>query len=272
MILPNYLVVGAMKAGTTTLNEILGRHPQVFMAPEEIHFFDDDDRYRRGLEWYARHFEGARGKKAVGEKTPTYSYLPVAAERIHAHLPDIKLIWVFRDPVKRAYSNYWHAVKQGNDPLPFDEAVAREPERVRDNWFHGYVRRSVYVEQVERFLGLFPKERMRFVLFETLVSDPAAVLSDLWRFLEVDDVPIERAEGVRRNVTYIPRVPRLEYLARRVLGAGLPYRLVSRLNRRSLPGYPPIAPATRDRLRERFREPNRRLAELTGLDTGVWER
>jgi len=270
--LPNFLVVGAMKAGTTTLQHILARHPDVFMARLEAHFFDKDDNYRRGLDWYAQHFEGAEGKTAIGEKTPTYSYLPAAAERIHTHFPDIKLVWLFRDPVKRAYSNYWHAVKRGEEPLSFEEAVGQEEERIQRNIFRGYVRRSIYADQVERFLDLFAREQMFFITFETLVREPEQVLSGLWRFLEVEDFAISQVERVRSNVTYIPHSKRLEHMARRLLGNGIPYRIVSRMNRRLVPGYPPIALQIRDQLKEFFRPHNRRLAELTGLDTGIWDR
>src|ERR671919_2133494 len=104
--LPTFLVIGAMKSGTTALINSLGKHPDVFALPSEIHFFDRF--HDRGLDWYRERFAKARGQGAVGESTPEYMYLPHARERIVRDLPGVQLIAILRNPVERAYSHYWH--------------------------------------------------------------------------------------------------------------------------------------------------------------------
>src|SRR5688572_513820 len=154
-VLPSFVIVGAMKSGTTTLGEYLTEHEEIHVPIPEIHFFDLPRNYERGVAWYERQFEGAGTKRIVGDKTGTYSYLPEVPPRIARALPHAKLIWIFREPVARTYSNYWHAVSRGNERLDFATAVEREPDRVGRDVFRGYVRRSIYVEQVRRYLDYF---------------------------------------------------------------------------------------------------------------------
>jgi hypothetical protein len=241
------------------------------MPDYELKFFSTDADYSRGLDSYERIFEGGEGKVAVGERTTTYSYVPSVAERIHRHLPDVKLIWVFREPVSRTYSNYWHSAKAGSERLKFEDAIAREPDRIQKDLFRGYVKRSLYVEQVERFLQYFPKEHMLFLLFEEFVRDPTTALN---RTLEFLDVPHRFSNPVPAKHDHLSSAPRslhLQWMARRMFDKSRPFRLVSRFNRSADAGYPKMSEHMRARLKETFREPNQRLAQLTGLDLSVWE-
>jgi len=134
--LPNFLIVGAAKSGTSTLIGYLRRHPQIFMANSEIHFFDLDENFNRGLGWYSNFFAKAKGEIAIGEKTPGYTYhsfAPQASLRIHQHFPEMKLIWIFRDPVERVYSHLW-MVMRGRPEL-LQEPM--DPKRVQRNLDHG---------------------------------------------------------------------------------------------------------------------------------------
>ena len=272
MRLPNFIIVGAMKSGTSTLRDLLSLRDDVFIPPGEVHFFTNPQNYARGLEWYASLFESANGAAAIGEKTPTYSYVPECADRIHQHLPDVKLVWLFRNPVARTYSHYWHSVKNGSERLSFREAIEREPQRIVHDRWRGYQLRSVYHLQVENYLRVFPMEQMHFVVFEQLLKDPQRRVNDLLTFLGIEPVSVVPTLP-RSNETFIPRSRTVQWLSRRLFGRGTrPSWIVTRFNRRRAPGYPPMDPAIRARLRERFVEPNRRLAELTGLDLSSWER
>lgn len=268
--LPTFLIVGTMKSGTTTLADLLDQHPDVFMAPGEVHFFSDDEAWARGLDHYRAAFEGWSGEAEVGEKTPAYCYKPGVEDRIAEALPDVRLVWIFRDPVRRAYSNYWHAVRRGIEPLSFGEAVAAEPDRLeRGEIWRGYVERSRYVGQVERFLEHFPRDRMHFALFEDLVEDPVRVARDVFGFLGVDaDVRVHKA--THSNPTHLPASRRLQHVARRLLGDSTLFRLVSRINRRFAPGYPPMDPDVRASLVDEFEEHNREFERLTGLSVEAW--
>lgn len=106
-MLPNFLIVGAARAGTTSLYYYLKQHPDVFMSPKkEIDFFDVDKNFEKGLDWYERYFEGYTGQKAIGEASPLYMYLEKVPKRIAKVIPDVKLIFILRNPVDRAYSHY----------------------------------------------------------------------------------------------------------------------------------------------------------------------
>lgn len=260
-----------MKSGTSTLRDLLTLREDVFLPSGEVHFFSDEDRYARGLSWYASLFSAASKAVAVGEKTPTYSYLPVCATRIHEHLPNVKLVWLFRDPVTRAYSHYWHSVKNGSERLSFHAAIETESDRIVKDVWRGYQQRSLYHEQVERYLTLFPRAQMHFLLLEHLLADPLRETNALLSFLGVERLGAA-PELPRSNQTFIPRSRTTQWAIRRVFRSRTrPYQLLSRVNRRPAPGYPKMEPAIRAQLRERFRQPNETLAALTGLDLTVWE-
>jgi hypothetical protein len=271
MVLPNFLIVGTMKSGTTTLGDYLAEHDDVFVPSHEVHYFDNAQNYARGFAWYEKNFVGAERCLSIGEKSPSYSYDPKVPERIRRDLPGVKLIWIFREPVARAYSNYWHAVTRGNENLDFASAVTREPDRIARDIYRGYVERSIYVKQVKRYLSHFPREAMLFLLFEDLVKKTKPTLERTFDFLGVSRKFELTPDQKKSNVTYRPRSRRLEWLARRAFGDGLPYRVIHRINR-SEKVYPPIDDQTKAQLRDRLRPHNRELAELTGLDLSAWER
>ncbi|MGH2726565.1 MAG: sulfotransferase domain-containing protein, partial [Actinomycetota bacterium] len=122
--LPNFLILGAMKAGTTSLAYWLGEHPDVFLAPgKELFFFNVPQRWELGVDWYRSQFAGSEGKIARGEATPGYLGHPQAAERIAATLPDVRLIALLRHPADRAYSQYWHNRATGTETRTFARMV-----------------------------------------------------------------------------------------------------------------------------------------------------
>lgn len=276
-MVPKFIIVGAMKSGTSTLAHHVGEHPEVYMPSGEVHFFYDQGRgnFEKGVEWYKKKFEGATSGQIVGEKTPTYSYLPGVAERIYDLIPDAKLIWIFRNPIDRAYSNYWHTVRAGLEPLGFEKAVRSEQER--DIW-KGYLRRSLYAEQVDRYLEYFDKEQMHFCLFEELKEDPESVLENVYRFISVDSKHASQLNPhARKNVTRIPRSKLFRCLTRSVLNevpllSSITFRLDHKFNQRSEPGYPEMDQTLKRELINYFKPYNQKLASQTGLDTKIWER
>ncbi|MEX2132610.1 MAG: sulfotransferase domain-containing protein, partial [Acidimicrobiia bacterium] len=121
--LPTFLIAGAMRCGTTSLNAYLREHDEITVGqPKEVHFFDQN--YERGIDWYLQHFPGSDTAKAIGEATPAYLYFPEVAERIATTLPDVKILLLLRDPVDRAHSHYWHNRSVGREKLEFAEAIA----------------------------------------------------------------------------------------------------------------------------------------------------
>ncbi len=277
--LPDFLIVGTMKSGTSSLADYLAVHPDVHVPEFELHFFDDDEAFSAGPSWYAERLtEGLDGDPfrdglRVGEKTPTYSYQENCAERIHRVVPDAKLVWIFREPVARTFSNYLHARKSGKEPLSFRRCVEREEERIRKNVFHGYVERSKYVLQVERFLEYFDLSRMHFLLFENLVGAPRAELNATARFLGISE--FGELPTVHSNKTVLPPLPMLLSFARRLGGdGGFASKVARKVNaalgtvlRLPQPSVPEDLAAE---LADRFAPYNERLSELTGLDLQSW--
>jgi Sulfotransferase domain len=250
-VLPDFLVLGAQKAGTTALYAYLRWHPSV-LGPswKEVSYFDRH--YLRGAAWYRGQFPTSAhlwltrhrtGQAAVGEASPSYLFHPLAPDRTARLLPRARLIVLLRDPVERAYSHYQHEVSLGREPLSFEQALEQEEPRLagelarltsdpahfsRPWWDHTYQARGRYVDQVERWLAVFPRERLHVMISEEMLAQPADAYGSVLTFL-----------GLRRHALVdFPRIFERD--------------------------YPPMATATRRRLAATFAEPNTRLELLLG--------
>lgn len=269
----DFIIVGAMKAGTTSLAFQLTDNPQICIPLQELHFFDNDENFKKGLEWYESFFKECDPETIFGEKTPTYSYSEKVPERIFDYNPEIKIVWIFRNPVDRAYSNYWHAIKTGNENLSFAKAVKLESERIKRDIFKGYLKRSIYIEQIERYLKFFKIENMHFLIFEEFLKDPIEHMRELFKFLNVPFNNFQYKDEIR-NITKIPRTPRLLKKSREILGEkSLFYRGFRFINTRGKkPGYAKLSPELRAKLNEYFESHNENLKILTGLNVEVWKK
>lgn len=278
--LPNFLIVGTMKSGTSTLADYLAHNDDIHIPDREIHYFNNDDNFSKGSSWYSQQLiQGVSANKdsdnlLFGEKTPTYSYQPNCAQRIKDTVPDAKLIWIFRNPAERAFSNYLHSKKKGRELLSFRQCVKQEKERIKHDIFYGYVERSKYIIQVERFLELFPLSGMHFLLFEDLVRSPQKELNNISEFLGVSkfgDLPI-----LHSNKTIMPLFPASLRLAQRIGGQdSVIYKATRKINLKlaSLRSKraPSIPSDLANDLSNVFAPYNKRLAELTGLDLSAWK-
>ena len=295
MTLPNFLIIGAQKAGTTSLYYYLKQHPQVYMSPvKEAHFFDQDEGEKPNFrgpgrsstppitsnEDYRALFRGVTGETAVGEATPSYIYIPGAPERIRRRIPDAKLIAVLRNPTDRAYSAFLHTVRRGWEPLTdFVEALRAEEGRMHDNWHprYHYRTRGFYHAQLERYFDAFGPDRIGVYLYEDLVAEPLGVLRDNFRFLGVDDAFVPDM-SVRYNTSGVPRnaaaralvrgASRLAPVAKRFI----PYDLRQRIKGRVFVDPPPLAPEVREGLIEGYRQDISKLEDLIGRDLSLWLR
>jgi len=195
MIIPNFLIIGAQKSGTTSLYFYLRQHPDIFMYPDkEIHYFtymqDCSSEYHISLVEYQRLFSNVKGQKAVGEASPSYIYSKAAPERIKAYNPDMRLIAVLRNPIDRAYSNYLHALRRGLEPLEdFYQALQAEEERIQQGWsfmFH-YVAKGCYSDQLKRYYQHFDKSQLKILLLEDLRKASSSTIKGIYQFLQVDE-------------------------------------------------------------------------------------
>lgn len=210
--LPDYLVIGVQKGGTTSLHHYLEENRRVIPAfKKEVKFFDCN--FGNGLSWYRSHFPfknqmvTADGKRALtGEASPYYIYHPAAPSRTAQTLPSAKLILLLRDPVERAYSHYQHNVRTGREDLSFEAALEMEPERLDGeveriladpnyplfkHMHYSYLDKGIYLPQIQRWLAVFPKENLLILKSEDFYRDPAGVLEEVTTFLGLP--PMERS-------------------------------------------------------------------------------
>ena len=262
--LPNFIVIGAMKAGTTSLFHYLQAHPQVFMSPlKEVNFFVEELNLKRGFDWYRKQFHGASGDvRAIGEASTAYTKYPEfdgVPERIASYIPDVRLIYLVRDPIERIRSQYQHRVLAGAEHAPLELALLQD-ER--------YVNCSRYAMQVERYLQWFSPERFLLVTSEKLRSLRLPTMRGIYSFLEIDPdfVPdtIERefytsderatyppfVWWVRRTVKpYVPAGKRVKELVDLALPASLGRRARARSTHDQNPSF--VVP---DRVRQQLIE------------------
>lgn len=201
---PTFMIIGAARAGTTALYDLVRQHPQVFMsAIKEPNYFAFEGEL---LDWrgpgnefvnnsvhswedYTALFADAPDGMAAGEASPLYLWAPDAPKRIKARLPDVKMIAVLRNPIEQAFSHYLYARAQMIEPLnDFDAALKAEPQRLADHWqpLFQYSTFPRYAEQLKRFYAEFPKEQLKIFLYEDYRGDPKTMLSQIYDFIGVD--------------------------------------------------------------------------------------
>ncbi len=198
---PDFVIVGAMRAGTSTLAAALAQDPRIFLPREEIHYFSDPDLYARGMEWYESHFSQpeAVGAQIVGEKSATYHYSPGAIERIARDLPNVRIIFILRDPLQRAYSHYWHAAIAGQEVRSFSASI-REGLLPGQSPMHDYVDRSRYGAQLRNIYQRFAKERVHVCFLENLKNSPADSIEKFQKWMGLIPVNTELAGHKHRRL------------------------------------------------------------------------
>lgn len=254
--LPDLLIVGAQRCGTSSLYTYLGRHPHVTPSiRKEVEFFST--RFGEGVNWYRAHFPLKLSTRHLTfEATPDYLLHPLAAERAEALIPDARVIVMLRDPVTRAYSQYQHNRRLGNEPLSFAEALDAEPDRVNSEMERlasdptdqavnlrrfGYVARGKYHEQIQRWMDFFPDDQLLVVRSEDFFEAPDLVFADVLAFLGLPGTALKeyRNHSIRPASTLTKSLPIEE-----------------------------LEPATRERLAQTFGEHNDRLYQLLNRDFG----
>jgi hypothetical protein len=257
-VTPDFIVLGGQKCGTTSLHRYLKQHPNVLPPyKKDSGFFDAN--YFRGFSWYRAYFPlqskieklKSNGEQYVtGEVTTSYIHHPLTPRRIFdANLPNVKFIVLLRNPVDRAYSHYQHMVRTQRETLSFKEAIEKEDERLYDienrvragddealKLFRNfsYKNRGRYVEQLERWFALFPKERFLILKSEDLFQQPEQICNQVFEFL------------------------------------GIPPRKLAHYENVNPGGYISAEAETLQSLTEYFKPYNQRLADLIGYDFG-WD-
>lgn len=298
MTLPNFLIIGAMKSGTTSLYNYLKQHPEIYMSPvKEPRFFALEMEPKppgpvrqpgpgfsevRDLEIYQSLFDGVTTETAYGEASPLYIYHPTAPERIHHHIPDVKIIAILRNPTERAFSHYLHICRIGKEPITnFAEAIATEPQRLKENWselWH-YRRRGRYGEQLQRYFDRFDRSQIRVYLNEDLNTNPQAVFQDAFQFLGVDDQFVvnttrrhNSAKKLPKNKvihSFLTQQNPLKSLLKPLLPDRYRQQLRHQINQQNLV-VPTLSQDMREQLTAWYREDILALQRLIQRDLSTW--
>ena len=292
-MLPNFLVIGAPRCGTTTLYECLKQHPQIFMSPlkEPMFFILEDDHQKyvgpahptvsRNIDGYQSLFQNVRGESAIGEASPCYLFSERAPGKIKKYVPNVKIIIMLRNPVDRSYSHFLFNRLGGIEPLAsFEAALAAEEDRIRKGWFiyWHYISMGYYGQQIERYFSYFDRTQFRFFLLEDLIREPAKLFREVFQFLGVEDtVRIEKPEKYnssgepRSRIVHdlISKPSILKTPLKKILSTRTQYRLLTIFINRNLE-KPPLSRAMRSRMIELYRKDILKTQELIHRDLSPW--
>jgi Sulfotransferase domain len=271
--LPDFIGVGPPRSGTTWLDRILRDHVGLPKGLKETQFFVW--RYRLGLQWYARHFDGYPPGYPSGEFGPTYFPVPEARERIRHHVPDCKIIITLREPVERFYSHYKMWRKIGVVKAPFAEVAENHQELIAH---------TRYVENLEAWRAAFGDERTLVLIYEDTRTDRQGFVDRLCHFIGAPRLDLKSVEIEREPAAHVDRAPKSRRNARRAL------RLRDLLEERGHPNllemltpffefcmgrgelFPPLDAATEARLRKRFLPEIEQMESLLGRDLAAWRK
>lgn len=258
-LLPQFIIIGTQKGGTSSLYEYLTQHPTILPAlRKEIHYFDTAN-FTKGTNWYRAHFSlhlrkryvenSTGGSVLTGEASPYYMFYPHAPRRVAELLPAVKLIVMLRNPADRALSHYYHQVRKRRESLSFEAALEAEEGRIGaereriladEGYYSGahaifsYRARGLYVDQLDSWFSFFPREQFLFLDSEEFFANPAAIFKQTLRFLEVPDVELVR------------------------------------YGKHNAGSYSGMSAQVRSRLTRYFRPHNERLYDMLGIDFG-WD-
>ena len=272
--LPNLVIIGAMKSATTSLNHYLAAHPDIHMAArKELDFFLEEENWGKGLDWYRSWF--TTDKKIIGEASPNYTIFPFrrgVPERMHAVIPQARLIYLVRDPIQRMISHYHHSLFTRREKRPIDEALTD----TSDWYFH----RSLYHLQLEQYFPYYEPSRILVLSSEELLADRPGTLRRVFRFVGADDSVECEAFGEERHVAREKRQltragavlestlegfrPLLPQRVRRAMGA-VKRSLLSRAIER-----PALSQGARERIAAQLADDMARLRAYTGREFREW--
>lgn len=308
--LPNLFILGAAKCGTTTLHAYLDRMPDVCMSdPKEPFFFEAE--FDRGLDFYRqKYFSHWQGEPVIGEARHRNLILPYVPPRIHQVNPNAKLIVLVRNPIDRAFSHWYHNYARDSEPLQFRAAIQEDLRRIEKGLrcdtaeeirehirrlpreapgkvlglglYRTYLDSGYYYEQIERYLGLFPRKNLKVIVFEDMVTQPKQIIEELIEFLGLDPAanrfthPIWENRAIPLPLEKTPLAYKLFHFLRQVyrfsrVNLLIPYRVRNFAKRNLTPErVPQMDGETRAWLRDHYYEHNKRLSEFLGRDLSSW--
>jgi sulfotransferase family protein len=293
--LPNLVVAGAPKCGTTSLYHYLKQHPEVYLPTrKELHYFTRRELARdtagpgdgtvlqhlcADRTTYEAAYAAATGQPVLGDISPSYFDFAEVAPAIRQELGEARVVILLRDPIAKAFSQYMHLVRDGREPLPFFQALQAEAERTREGWsmIWRYAGSSQYATRVRHYLDAFGPEQVRVYRFEDFIGEPQAVLTDLWRWLRID--PTVRPDTSRAfNASSRPRSrlvasliskrSPLATVARALVPAGVRHRVTEAVRGLNAGAKGGVDERSAEYLRAQFRDDVRETETLLGRRLG----
>ena len=283
MGMPNFIVAGTQKAATTWLHECLNEHPEVFVPKvKEMHFYCKEpcpkSKNHMGVDWYISQFPDDKSFKAIGEISVDYMYYDYIAEDIYKFNPNMKILFILRNPVDRAYSAFWMNKRYKANMPNFTEFVKS------DNQF---ILRGMYYTQIKRYLKFFRRDSLKILIYDDLVSHPARFICEVYDFLHVskDFTPSSLNKSVAATKSLNPVIGFLfyKYVALvvnkvplalslwRFLKHNTPLSKLYLYRNHRLPPYPQINEKDRAILTNLYKEENNKLFALLNRNIPEWE-
>ena len=296
---PNFLVIGAMKAGTTAFHKYLDQHSEIYMTKKEkepryFALSTDKQQYTgpqdpaakcefKTFDKYQTLFDEVTDEKAIGESSTIYLSHAQAPKNIHDFNPDMKLVVILRDPVDRAFSNFTYTRRDERESAnTIWEAMDAEPKRTADGWgplWH-YQRKGLYFEHLSRYFELFPREQMHIILYDDYKKNPQQTLTDTFAFLGVDtSFTVDFSE--KHNVSGVPKNrvvnkfihnKTIKQVTRTLVPLSIRSSVKKAINSANLKKAEPLTKADETRLYTYFKEDVEQLEQLIGKDLTAWKR
>jgi len=281
LAVPSFVVAGTQKAATTWLYECLNEHPEVYVPSiKELHFFCEPDqcgksRASHGLDWYKQQFSHQKPFLATGEFSIDYMYYPEVAAKLHDLNPGLKVLFILRDPVDRAYSGYWMSRRSHTNFPPFSDFISPDSDIVARGFYH---------RQIERYRALFPDDQLKILIYEHIPRDPFAFLAEIFNFLGVDAkfYPASAEQIIAETKALNPRLSSVfyKYVSRMLkipplLWTWRNFKQVTGIKqRKSVSGwsskYPTIDANDHARLSDIYREETEKIFTLIGRRIPEW--
>lgn len=293
MTLPNFLIVGAAKSGTTAIHTYLQQHPQVYMTPEkETNFFAFEGEFLNfqgpgdeainhfsitDLSTYQAEFKEVTKQKAIGEACPLYLYSEKAPKKINFYLPNVRIIVILRNPIDRAYANFLHLVRDDREPCKdFAEALEAEKKRIEANWewFWHYIQLGYYGAQLQRYYTIFDRSQIAVYLYEDLCQQPLDLLRNIFSFLDIDDLFLPdltirpNKSGMPKNLLFHQFLTKPNPI-KTLLKPLFPAKIRQKIQHQNLV-TPTISPETRAHLIHLYREDILKCQDLIDRDLSAW--
>ena len=295
MTRPNFLIIGAAKAGTTSICHYLNQHPQIYISPvKEPRFFapefyttqangllrDEARTSVMSLTEYKNLFAGVNYEVAAGEASTEYLYFPQTPQRIADLIPDIKIIAILRQPAERAFSAFCYQVRDGCENLTFEAALEEELARANKGWRPGWLYQAsgFYYQQLKRYFAVFEPEQIKIYLYDELRADSLKVMQNMYRFLDVDDKFVPKL--TKRNVSKMPKNKWLNFLmkrqnplkstAQKIVPPTVQTAIASKIKQHNIAEKPVMTKQTKKQLIELYRSDINNLEKLIQRDLSHW--